>query len=182
MITVISGTNRKESLSKIVAEHIFELMQEHTSEEIKFLSLEDLPDGILHVDMYGAENQSKDLAAIQDELIVPADKFYFVIPEYNGSFPGILKLFIDACSVRKYKDSFHGGKKAALLGIASGRAGNLRGLEHFSGVLNYLQISVMPPHQPIGGIEKLVDKNNRIIIDTDTLKSVENHVNRFLNY
>ena len=182
MITVISGTNRKDSLSKIVAQHVFELLREYTSEEIKFLSLEDLPDGILHVDMYGSENQSKELAVLQDEFVIPADKFYFVIPEYNGSFPGILKLFMDACSVRKYKESFHGGKKAALLGIASGRAGNLRGLDHFSGVLNYLQISVMPPHQPIGSIEKLVDKSERKLIDHDTLKAVENQVKRFVSF
>ena len=182
MITVISGTNRKDSLSKIVAQHVFELLQENTSEEIKFLSLEDLPDGILHVDMYGSENQSKELAALQDEFVIPADKFYFIIPEYNGSFPGILKLFMDACSVRKYKESFHGGKKAALLGLASGRAGNLRGLDHFSGVLNYLQISVMPPHQPIGNIEKLLDKSVDKINDKETIKLLESQIRKFINF
>jgi NAD(P)H-dependent FMN reductase len=181
MITVISGTNRKESISKKVAKQVYELLKENTSEEIKFLSLDELPDGILHVDMYGSENQSKELALIQDEYIVPAYKFYFVIPEYNGSFPGILKLFIDACSVRKYKESFHGAKKAALLGIASGRAGNLRGLEHFSGVLNYLQITVMPSHQPIGTIEKMLDDQGNIK-DEGTIKAIENQVLRFINY
>jgi chromate reductase len=182
MITVISGTNRKESISKIVAKQVYEILKDKTSEEIKFLSLDELPDGILHVDMYGSENQSKELAVFQDEFVIPADKFYFVIPEYNGSFPGILKLFMDACSVRKYKESFHGGKKAALLGIASGRAGNLRGLDHFSGVLNYLQISVMPPHQPIGSIEKLVDKSVDKINDKETIKLIESQIRKFINF
>jgi NAD(P)H-dependent FMN reductase len=48
--------------------------------------------------------------------------------------PGSLKLFIDACSVREYKQNFK-GKKAALVGIASGRAGNLRGMDHLTGVM-----------------------------------------------
>jgi chromate reductase len=180
MITVFSCTNRKDSNTKKVAEIVYNFFLEQTDEKVNFFSLDNLPSDIHHVDMYGAENQSPELVKIQDEFLIPADKFYFVIPEYNGSFPGILKLFLDACSVRKYKESFHGGKKAALLGIASGRAGNLRGLEHFCGVLNYLQISVMPPHQPIGKIESILESGK--ITDQETVKAIDNQIKRFLVY
>ena len=44
------------------------------------------------------------------EIVTKTDKFIFVIPEYNGSFPGVLKVFIDACS---FPESFY-EKKAAL--------------------------------------------------------------------
>jgi NAD(P)H-dependent FMN reductase len=181
MITVFSGTNRKNSASSKVARQVFEFFQNNTEEEVKLFSLEDLPDNILHVDMYGSENQSPELAKIQDEFLIKANKLYFVIPEYNGGFPGVLKLFIDACSVRAYKESFHGGKKAALLGLSSGRAGNLRGLEHFAGVLNYLQITVMPPHQPISNLEKLLNTDG-FVQDADSLKAMENHVKKFIEF
>ncbi len=181
MITVFSGTNRRNSATSKIANQVFDLIKNNTSEEVKFFSLENLPDDILHVDMYGSGNQSEELRKIQDEYLIPANKLYFVIPEYNGSFPGILKLFIDACSIRAYKESFHGGKKAALMGISSGRAGNLRGLEHFTGVMNYLQVTVMPPHQPISNVEKLVDESG-FIQDSETLKAMENHIKKFIQF
>ncbi len=181
MITVFSGTNRRNSLSRKLAEQVFEIFKANTNEVVEFFSLEDLPDDILHIDMYGSGNQSAALSAIQDKLFIPSNKLYFVIPEYNGSYPGILKLFIDACSIRAYKETFHGGKKAALLGVASGRAGNLRGLEHFTGVLNYLHISVMPPNQPISRIESLIVEENKII-DPTILSEIENHVKKFIAY
>jgi chromate reductase len=177
MITVISSTNRKGSLSSIVAQYAFSCFQKESS-EVQFLDLAEIPLDFIHEQMY--KTGSVDFHRIQDKYIVDADKLFFVIPEYNGSFPGILKAFIDACSVRKYKESFHGGKKAALLGISSGRAGNLRGLEHFTGVLNYLQISVMPPNQPLGSIDKIVE--NGFVVDPDTMKTIENQVKRFLDY
>jgi NAD(P)H-dependent FMN reductase len=181
MITIFSGTNRKNSATTKIAKQAFDIFKNNTDEEIKFFSLENLPDNILHIDMYGSENQSPELREIQNEYLIPSNKLYFVIPEYNGSYPGILKLFIDACSVRAYKESFHGGKKAALMGISSGRAGNLRGMEHFTGVLNYLHISVMPPHQPISNIEKLLDESG-IVQDADTLKAMENHIRKFIQF
>lgn len=181
MITVFSGTNRRNSNTRKISEQVYNLFQTYSSEPVKFFSLEDLPDDILHVDMYGAEKQSAKLAAIQDEFFIPANKLYFVIPEYNGSFPGALKLFIDACSVRAYKETFHGAKKAGLLGLASGRAGNLRGLEHFAGVLNYLHITVMPPHQPLAAVESLLDENG-IIKDETALKQLEAHVRKFIAF
>lgn len=180
MITVFSCTNRKNSNTSKIAEIAFNIFIKHTEEKVNFFSLENLPGDLLNIDMYGTENQSPELIKIQDELLVPANKFYFVIPEYNGSFPGVLKLFLDACSVRKYKETFLGGKKAALLGIASGRAGNLRGLEHFCGVLNYLQISVMPAHQPIGRIDQILNSDK--INDEETSKAIENQIKRFINY
>jgi chromate reductase, NAD(P)H dehydrogenase (quinone) len=181
MITVFSGTNRNNSATSNVAKQVFDFFLDNTDEEVKLFSLEDLPDDILHVDMYGSENQSSGLAKIQDEYLIKANKLYFVIPEYNGSFPGVLKLFLDACSIRAYKDSFHGGKKAALMGVSSGRAGNLRGLEHFTGVLNYLHITVMPPHQPISNIEKIVNSEG-FVQDADNLKAMENHVKKFIQF
>jgi len=181
MITIFSGTNRRNSNTGKVAQQTYHLFQKYSAEPVKFFSLEDLPDNILHVDMYGAENQSAELAAIQDEFFIPASKLYFVIPEYNGSFPGVLKLFIDACSVRAYKETFHGGKKAALLGLASGRAGNLRGLEHFAGILNYLHITVMPPHQPLAAVESLLDANG-LIKDEAALKQLEAHIQKFIAF
>ena len=181
MITVFSGTNRKGSRTRMVAEYAYKLLQDYSTESVKFFSLEDLPMDLIHQDMYEGAHQSEALTAIQDEFIIPASKFYFVTPEYNGSYPGILKFFLDACSIREYKASFHGNKKAALLGIASGRAGNLRGMDHLTGVLNYLKINVMPIHQPISSIDGLMNDNGEIT-DDNTQHVILNHIKEFIAF
>lgn len=181
MITVLSATNRKGSRTRLFAEHVYDLFQTFSPEPVKFFSLEDLPSDIVNIDMYKEGTASKTLTDIQDDFVVPSNKFYFVMPEYNGSYPGILKVFLDVMSVRKYKESFHGGKKAALLGVSAGRAGNLRGMEHFTGILNYLQINVMPDRSPISTIEKLINTDG-IIHDEATLSILEKHVRSFIAF
>jgi NAD(P)H-dependent FMN reductase len=179
MITVISGTNRPNSKTRLFAEQFYEILQAKTDDTIHFLSLEDLPANILNDDMYLASGQSKTLTKIQDKMILPATKFYIVSPEYNGSFPGILKLFIDACSVREYKASFK-GKKAALAGIADGRAGNLRGMDHLTGILHHVGTAVMPATLPISSLKTLLTPEGKI--NDITLKAMEAHVTQFLEF
>ena len=102
------------------------------------------------------------------------------IPEYNGSFPGILKLFVDACSIRS-KMSVFNNKKAALVGVATGRAGNIRGLEHFTSVMMFMNVTVLPNLLPISAFNKMVDENNKIV-DENTLKNIEKQVEAFLAF
>jgi len=180
MIVVISGTNRPNSKTRIVAEAAFAHFKEKAKEEVRFFSLEDLPDDILHIDMYDPEQQSSALRAIQEQYLIAPNKLFIVSPEYNGSYPGVLKLFLDACSVYAYKESFQGGKKAALVGVAAGRAGNLRGLEHLTGVLNYLQITVMPQQLPISGIGGQLDESGQLLAASQN--ALEEQLERFLAF
>jgi chromate reductase, NAD(P)H dehydrogenase (quinone) len=178
MITIISATNRPNSNTRKVAEVVANVFQQKGIENVQLLSLEDLPADIFHPNMY--KEQSPALSEIQDKYIVPATKFYFVIPEYNGSYSGVLKFFWDAISIRKYKESFGGGKKAALLGVSDGRAGNLRGIDHFAGGLNYLKIAILPNLQPISSVSKCFDANGQM--DADTLKAIDAQVSQFIAF
>jgi chromate reductase len=180
MITIISGTNRKGSATEKFAKHFYKLVKSKTKQPVKFFSLQKLPDDVLHAGMYSGKKQSKALRKIQEEIMIPAEKFIFVSPEYNGSFPGVLKLFIDACSVHEYQPTFK-GKKAGLVGIASGRAGNLRGMDHLSSVLNHVGTEVMGAKLPISQCSGLMDEKG-IISDKNILAAIESHVDAFLKY
>jgi len=164
MITVISGTNRRGSRTRVIAELYKNILCENTEEEVRFLSLEDLPNDVIHVDMYEEKHQSKALASLQDSFFTPAEKLVFIVPEYNGSFPGVFKLFIDAISVRNYKENF-AGKKVCLIGVASGRAGNLRGLDHLTTSLNYLKMNIYPNRFPIAKVNDVIDSNDELVND-----------------
>lgn len=179
MITLISGTNRPNSNTAIIANHYLEVLKGKTSEKINFFSFTDFPDGVLQNEMYDSNHQSEGLTQIQDQIIIPADKFFFIFPEYNGSFPGILKLFIDALSIREYKASFK-GKKAGMAGVATGRAGCLRGMDHFTDILNHVGTFTHPNRLPISLVSSLLADDK--VIHEGTLTAIEQQIDDFLAF
>lgn len=180
MITVISGTNRRNSRTLPVTKQYFELFKKHAADKVRLFTLDNLPLDFIHNGMYNEDGQNKRISEIQDEYILPADKLFFVFPEYNGSYPGVLKLFIDACSIRKYKQSFS-GKRAGLAGVATGRAGNLRGMDHFADILNHVGTIVMPNKFPLSVVDQLINEEG-YITDEATLKAMEAQVKQFIQF
>lgn len=180
MITVVSGTNRRGSECLNFANYYAAQLRELTPDPVKVLALESIPHDWFSPDMYTGEGQAASLAALQDEYILPARKFAFFISEYNGGVPGALKLFIDGVSIRRYADNFR-GKKAALIGVASGRAGNLRGMDHLTGVLNHLGTIVMPNKLPISRIEELIGLDGQLN-DEPTRKLLEVHARQLISF
>ena len=179
MILVIAGTNRPDSKTEIIADHYYKELKEKSSEPVAYYSLQDMPDDVISPMMYNEENQSTELAEVQDEMFVPATKWVLVMPEYNGSYPGILKLFLDAMSVRKYAETFK-HKKLALVGVASGRAGNLRGMDQLTNSMNYLGFNVMGQKLPIPLIK---DKTDDISVTDESLKElISSHIDNILKF
>lgn len=179
MITIISATNRTNSKTKSIAQYYYDTLKT-MGQEVNIITLENLPFEVFTSEAYtGKENAlGKAFIDIQDEKMIPAKKFVIVVPEYNGSFAGILKLFLDICSVRRAKETFK-NKKIALVGVADGRAGNLRGLEHLTGIANHLGMIVLPNKLPISGVGKLLDKNGQLMSE-DTMKVVQGQINDLL--
>jgi chromate reductase, NAD(P)H dehydrogenase (quinone) len=180
VITIISATDRKGSNSLILAKAYEHFFKSKTQEKVQLLSLEDLPDDLFTYKMYDKAQISPDFAELEQKYLIPAKKLFFVIPEYNGSFPGVLKYFIDACSI-KSKMAIFKEKKAGMAGVATGRAGNLRGMEHFGSILNYMGVTVLPNRLPYSTFNQLLDENKKIK-DEATLKVLEAHVDEFLKF
>jgi len=179
MITVISGTNRPGSRTKAVADLFYQLLQESTDEDVRFLDLVDINVHLLTNEMYEKTGQHPTISDIQDSMLVPSDLWVIISPEYNGSYPGVLKLLIDALSIRKYKETFS-GKKAVLIGVATGRAGNFRGMDHLTGLLNYLNILVMPNKLPISTIDQFMDADRVLAVSVENL--LRNHIVEMLEF
>lgn len=171
MITIISSTNRPGSSTLKVAQNYLRLLKDKGA-EAGLLSLSQLPPNLLETDLYG--KRSAEFGPIQD-VVTKADKFIFIIPEYNGSFPGVLKVFMDACS---FPESFY-EKKAALVGISSGKYGNIRGIDHFTGVCHYMHLNVMPLKIHIASIHKELDADGNLYKE-DTLRFVNEQLDKFI--
>lgn len=178
MITIIIGTNRRKSEANNFGKQYYEALTEK-GETVNYLHLKDINPALYHAEMYDEPIQAE-LLAIQEKYILPAEKFVFVIPEYNGGMPGAVKMFIDALSIHRREESFS-NKKAAIVGVAAGRAGNLRGMEHLTGILHYLNTIVLPNRQPYSSIHKLMDKSGNIT-DAATLAVIQNHVEQIIKF
>jgi chromate reductase, NAD(P)H dehydrogenase (quinone) len=170
---IISGTNRKSALTQIVAKKYFELYSQNNAAETKYFSLENLPDTIAFSETFG--QRSAEYETFINENIAWADKFVFLIPEYNGSFPGIIKLMIDSIQPKHFNF-----KKAAIVGVATGRAGNLRGMAHFSEVLNHIKVNVYFDKPPVSLADKLISDNE--LTDTATIEVLNRQIKGFLAF
>lgn len=171
MISIISGTNRTPSNSEILANYYGRILQQKGA-EAGILPLTGLPPTLIATDLYG--HRSAAFQSIQDQ-VTAAEKFIFIMPEYNGSYPGVLKVFIDACS---FPESFM-GKKAALVGHSTGRYGNIRGVEHFTGVCHYCGLHVLPLKLHIPRVQHEFDKEGNIL-DGDAKRFINQQIDQFL--
>ena len=82
------------------------------------------------------------------ELLETAEKFVFIVPEYNGSYPGVLKAFIDGLP---YPNSFS-NKKAALVGLSSNMHGASLALSHLNDVFSYLGMNTLALRVKLGEV------------------------------
>ena len=137
MITVISGTNRKNALSLKIAEYYLSILRENGI-ECQLMDLANLPSDFTGTALYENKGNNADFNLFQ-EKILESEKFVFVVPEYNGSFPGVLKAFIDGLVFPK---SFK-GKKAAVVGLSAGDQGAALAMSHLVDILNYLGVNVL---------------------------------------
>lgn len=166
MITIVSGTNRTGSNTlKVAKEYQRILAQKGVNSNI--FSLEDV------------NLMFRDAAfeKIENEIIIPTTEFIFIVPEYNGSFPGILKMLFDNSS--SHQIWFN--KQALITGNATGRAGNLRGMDHLADILNYVNITVHPNKLPLSTVNRLMDSNGKFS-DTGTLEAINNQLDEFLKW
>jgi NAD(P)H-dependent FMN reductase len=143
-ILVISGTNRPHSSTLRVARRV-EQLYHNSHVRTELINLEDLPIEMFHPDAY--KNKPPALVAIQ-EKVVDAAGLHVVMPEYNGSFPGVLKYFID---LLKFPESFE-RKPVAFVGVASGAYGGLRAVEQMQMVFGYRNAHLYPDRVFISGV------------------------------
>lgn len=136
-IGIVVGTNRTNSLSKAIATYYKKILEKQ-GVEAQLIDLSQLPEDFAFSALY--QNSGKNREFNEFQLIIDSlEKFVFVVPEYNGSFPGVLKTFFDGL---RYPNTFN-DKKVALLGISAGVLGNAVGLGHLNDILSYMGANVL---------------------------------------
>jgi len=173
MITIVCATNRPGSNSLKVASIYARLFQE-AGTEAQVLNLEEVNPRWIADSSYAANTMEMD--RIVEQYIRVADKLVLVVPEYNGSFPGILKFFIDGCNHGDWAN-----KKIALVGLTTGRSGNLRGLDHLTGIFHYLGSSIYWRKVYLSQVAQMLDSEGTLTDET-ALKELNNQMSGFLAF
>lgn len=148
-IVVVSSTNRPDSNTLKVSK-IYESILKSKQIDTKILDFCLLPETVAFSETFGRRSEA--YSRLIGEYVSSVSAFIFVVPEYNGGFPGILKIFLDSIHPKEWAN-----KQVCLVGVSDGRAGNLRGMEHLTGILQYLKMHVYHNKLPISVVNKVMD-------------------------
>ncbi len=66
------------------------------------------------------------------------------------------------------------GKKAGLIGVASGHAGALRPLDHFTHILHHLKMEVLSSKPKLSNVDSLITDNQ--LSDKVSLKKISEFI------
>jgi len=174
MITIVSGTNRPESNTRAVVDLYADLLKSRDL-EYQVLDLAKLPADFVLTALYHNTGKNEQFNKLS-QMVASSEKFIFILPEYNGSFPGVLKAFIDGLD---YPYTFK-HKKAALVGISSGMQGGLLALSHLTDIFNYLGMHVLALKVKLAFIGKNFDGSN--ITNKLYLELMEQQVEEFITF
>lgn len=96
------------------------------------------------------QGQSAANGLMLQSSIKSAQSVIIVSPEYDGSYSAVMKLLIEHLGY----PSALAGKFISIIGVASGRIGADRAIEHLRGVMLHIGGIVLPNHLSIAEVHK----------------------------
>lgn len=154
MIALISGTNRPGSSTRKVTAAV-EAIYRDLGVPVRVLDLQELPPELFTPAAYAAKPPAFQPFA---QAVLEADGLVVITPEYNGSMPGVLKLFVDHL---KFPESFE-GRPVCFVGLAAGMWGALRSVEQLQAIFGYRNACVFPKRVFMPGIAQGLDADGRL--------------------
>ena len=155
MITLISGTNRPDSNTRKVTA-VIEGIYHALGVPTRLLDLHDLPVELFAPTAYA--NKPATFAPFS-QAVLESSGLVVVTPEYNGSFPGALKLFIDHL---KFPESFD-ARPVAFVGLAAGVWGALRSVEQLQQIFGYRNAYLFPKRVFLPGIGQALNADGQFV-------------------
>lgn len=173
-LQIISGTDRPDANAFRISRY---LQKEYSKIdafplEAEILNLQDFPTQEVGGGKYGLHTPNSVKTFFQP--LLDADGLVIVCPEYNGGYPGILKLFIDYLPFPESLDK----KPIAFVGEANGAFGGMRAVEQLQQVVGYRNAHVFPERVFISRVNKNFDEEEGIK-DAFQQQLLESQINNF---
>jgi NAD(P)H-dependent FMN reductase len=129
-IIIILGTSREGRQSEKVAHFVLDVAKKRSDASFSLIDILDFPQN-------KSLSLSKEKKTLWQSNLKKADALLIISPEYNHSYPGELKLFLDN-EYEAYRD-----KVAAICGVSSGNVGGARMIEQLKLVLNAFEMRII---------------------------------------
>jgi chromate reductase, NAD(P)H dehydrogenase (quinone) len=169
-ILVLAGSQRQDSVNRKLARQTVEMLR-GAGVDATLADLRDFPMPIYDGDLEAGEGLPPAAKALK-ELARRHDGFAIASPEYNGSFPALLKNVLDWISRpepgERTLEVFR-GKVAAILSASPGPGGGKRGLRHLRELLEMMNVSVVPRELAIARSAGAFDAAGRLTRAEDLL-------------
>jgi NAD(P)H-dependent FMN reductase len=149
-IPVILGTTRRGRMSAHVARFVVGELSKRPDVVTELIDIAEMP---LPVD--GAGDEIKDPAF--SKKMEDSDGLVIVAPEYNHSFPGLLKHVLDTC----LEEYIH--KAAGIVGVASGPFGGTRVVQNLLPVLRELGLMTIFTDLNFSKVNKAFDEQEKLL-------------------
>ena len=152
----IAGSLREKSYNRAALRACGELLPEGATLDAYMLG--DLPG-------FNEEREKEPPAEIADmkKRIKAADAVLIVTPEYNYSYPGVLKNAIDWAS-RPYGDNAFAGKPGAIMSASMGAFGGARAQYHLRQCFIFLDLKLVnAPEVAIPAAHKAFDADGKLV-------------------
>ncbi|MDR3072504.1 MAG: NAD(P)H-dependent oxidoreductase [Clostridiales Family XIII bacterium] len=175
-VGVIVGSLRKESFSRKIANYVANLLPEEI--ETTFIELGGLP---MYNQDYDDENCPPEAWVTFRRMVAAQDAFLFVTPEYNRSFPAVLKNALDIAS-KPLGANHWSGKRAALISQSPGNLGGALANMHIRQPMSFLNLQLMAqPEQIVANVASIFDADGNIT-DEHKQNSLSIFVTAFSNW
>ena len=148
-IPVILGTVRQGRMSEPVARFIFEQVKRQEEVDSVLVDIRELP---IPVDNAGPDAQIPGFA----DTMRWADGYIIVTPEYNHTYPGLLKHVLDL----NYKEYLH--KAVGVCAVSAGPFGGVRAVEALLPTLKAFGLSTIVADLNFGNVKTLVDASGAL--------------------
>ena len=177
-VMIIVGSLRERSFNRQLAQVISKELEQEV--EVEFLEYSNIP--YMNQDIeFPAPKAITELREKMERI----DGYYIVTPEYNGSYPGVLKNLLDWMSrTIKPNDFEHGSpvtdRKVAIAG-AGGRAAAIGAREKLAELLHFMGMNVMELQLGISLSGESFMKDEVILSNEDHIK-IQEHVREYLRF
>jgi chromate reductase len=170
---VFAGSTRKDSLNRKLALAALESLK-RAGVQADFVDLRDYP-----MPLYDGDTEAQtglpERAKAFKELVRGYDGLVIASPEYNGSFPALVKNTIDWISRVEGSErplAVLRGKTAALLSASPGPGGGQRGLKHLRELLGLIGVNVLTPQVVVTKATSAFNEQGRLV-RTDVVEAVD---------
>jgi NAD(P)H-dependent FMN reductase len=165
-IPVILGTTRKGRMSVHAARFVFGQLQNREGITSELIDIRDLN---LPIDDAGEAVKDPRFSVAMER----ADAIVIVSPEYNHSFPGLLKHVLDSC----LKEYIH--KAAGIVGVSAGVFGGARVIENFQPVLRELGLVSIFWDVNFGTVQNAFDSSG-LLLDQAYVRRADKFLNELI--